>query len=521
MQNNTFDYIIVGSGPAGCVMAKTLSDDGTTSVLLLEAGSNDDNDPLIQDPNTNLYAHFPTYFWPGQSIPQANVKGRDFPITGGRTAGGGSSVNGEMYVRPTPFVLDQWAKLAGSQWAPKKATEAFKELENYLGTSDNPDVRGTEGPLNIRQNYPEGTTLVDKVTTAFEEATGYQAVQDYNNPQTPIGPFKSWQLYQKPDGKRASASVSFLQQPAAEAAMDKRNLTLCFGATATKVLFDEEKQATGVRYIERGVAKEARATKKVIVCAGIHSAKLLMHSGVGPKDVLTEAGVDVIADNPHVGRHQINDTYVGALLTVNTSDIEELAGKDPYAKVHSGAFFPAPNVTEETNERSIQVIVTGATPQALFLSVLCINPHSSGTLKIQSDDPLKIMLGDFGFFTDERDVDTLMAALRTYIEPMARKLNEIDPAYQLISPTAEMLADDEKLRGYVLDSFIHTYHDQCSLRMGEEDNAAVDGWGEVYGVKDLIVADASIIPYHMDGNTSACAYLIGHTIAKHLAETEA
>lgn len=520
MQADTFDYIVVGSGPAGCVMAKALSDNGTTSVLLLEAGANDDNDPLIQDPNANLYAHFPTYFWPGQSLPQKNVMGKDFPLTGGRTAGGGSSVNGEMYVRPTPFVLDQWARLAGPQWAPEKATEAFKELEKYLGTSDDPEIHGTEGSLNIRQNYPDAPALLDKITAAFEKATGHPTIQDYNNPRTPIGPFKSWQLYQKPDGKRASASVSFLQQAAAEAAMGKRNLELRFKSTVTKVLFDEEKRATGVSYIERGVTKEAQATKKVIVCAGIHSTKLLMLSGIGPKSVLDDAGIEAVVINPYVGRNQTNDTYVSALLTVNPSDIEELAHKDPHAKVHGGAFFPAPDSTGEARERSIQVIVTGATPQALHVSILCVNPYSRGTFEIQDDDPLTMMLGDFKFFADERDMDTLMAALRTYIEPMAREFSAIDPAYQLIAPTAEVLADDDKLRTYILESFGHTYHDQCSLRMGGEADAVVNGWGEVHGVKDLIVADASIIPYHMDGNTSACSYFIGHTIAKHLIETD-
>lgn len=157
-------------------------------------------------------------------------------------------------------------------------------------------------------------------------------------------------------------------------------------------------------------------------------------------------------------------------------------------------------------------------PQMMYLSVLCVSSESRGTLKVQSADPLKTMLGDFGFLTDDRDIETLMAALRTYVAPMAEKMHGLDSAYRLVSPAPEVLADDDKLSDYVRGSFIHTYHDQCSVRMGAEAGAAVNGWGEVFGVDGLVVADASIIPYHMDGNTSACAYLIGYTIAKHLAE---
>lgn len=516
METKTYDYIVVGSGPAGSIMAKTLSDDGAASVLLLEAGANNDADPLIQDPNANLYRHFPEYFWWGQSIPQPGAQGRDFPVTGGRLAGGGSSVNGEMYVRPTPFILERWAKVAGAQWSPAEATKNFKELENYLGESSNPEVRGTEGLLAIRQNHPTPPELVDKLTVAFERATGRRAIEDYNDPATPIGPFRSWQLYQKPDGQRASASVSFLEPALADAREGNRNLDVRFESTATKILFDNTR-ATGVRFVERGEQHEAQASKKVIVCAGIHSAQLLMVSGVGPKRELAEAGVDLVADNQHVGRHLADDAYVGAVLSVNPDDIAQLAENDANAKIHGGAFLPSPEDKGEPNERAIQIMATGATPQALYLSVLCVNPESRGTLDIQSADPLKIMLGDFGFLTDDRDVKTLMAALRTYVAPMAEKMGELDPAYALVSPSPEVLADDDKLEEYVRTSFIHTYHDQCSVRMGAEAGAAVDGWGNVFGTENLIVADASIIPYHMDGNTSACAYLIGYTIGKHLA----
>lgn len=519
----TFDYIIIGAGPAGCVMAKTLSDDKTVSVLLLEAGGNDDGDPLIQAANSNLYAHFPEYFWFGQSVPQAGVNGRDFALTGGRTRGGGSSVNGEMYVRPTPFVLKQWERAGGEQWSPKNVTEAFVELERYNGEEVREGIHGRKGILDIRRNYPQPPRFLDKFTAAFEEASGYDAIEDYNDPQTPIGPFKGWQLYQKPDGKRASASVVFLSEDvvgADGAGVGGRKLTVMDRSTAVRILFDDQKRATGVRYIHDGESAEAHAARKVIVCAGLHSAALLMQSGIGPREVLEKADVPVLCDNQNVGRNLADDACVGAVISMNPDDYEEMVKKDPNARVHGGAFLPAPDGSGEKNERCIQVIVTGASREALRLSVLCVNPKSRGTLAIQSADPLKAVLGDFGFLSNKSDIRTLMDTLRNYIAPFAEALNEKDASYRLISPSAEILADDGKLEDYIKSSFLHTYHDQCSLRMGSESEGAVNGWGEVHGVRNLIVADASVIPYHMDGNTSSCAYLIGYVIAKHLRDGE-
>lgn len=521
MEQQAYDYIVVGAGPAGCVVAKTLSNDLKSSVLLLEAGGNDDADPLITNADSNLYAHFPEYFWFGQSIPQPNVNGRDFALTGGRTRGGGSSVNGEMYVRPSPFVLRQWVKAGGPQWSQENVTQAFVELERFHGVGINPKAHGNRGPLDIRQNYPDSPSFIDKFASAFEMATGCKSVKDYNDPATPIGPFKSWQLYQKPDGSRASASVAFLPPDVVDSdgyGVGGRKLTVMDRSTAVRIRISPSKRAVGVSFISDGEPAGAIAARKVIVCAGgLRSAQLLMHSGIGPAEVLEKAGVPVHHNSHHVGRNLAGDACTSAVISMNPDDYREMVASDPNARVHGGAFLPAPYGSENKDERSIQIIVTGASEQAIHLSILCVNPKSRGSLMIQSSDPLKVMLGDFGFLRDYADVQTLMDTLRKYVAPMAELLHKEDPAYRLISPSHEVLADDEKLRGYIRETFMHTYHDQGALRMGSEDDGVVNGWGEVYGVKDLVVADTSIIPYHTDGNTSACAYLTGYIIAQHLA----
>ena len=278
---------------------------------------------------------------------------------------------------------------------------------------------------------------MDKLVTAFERAVGFGPVADYNDPATPLGPFGGWQLYQFPNGNRASASACFLSADVMTpegGGVDGRRLTVRFQATATKVLFDDAKRAYGVRYLEDGETREAHAAKKVVVCAGLRSAQLLMLSGIGPAEVLERAGVPAVCVNEHVGRHLMDDAYTGAVFSVNGHDVAQLASSDAHAKQHGGAFFPSPDGTGAAGERSIQVIATGVTPEVLYLGVLCVNPKSRGTLEIQSDDPLKIMRGDFGFLSNDADVAVLMEALRAYIAPMAEELAAIDASYQLLSP---------------------------------------------------------------------------------------
>ncbi|MEH7120339.1 GMC family oxidoreductase N-terminal domain-containing protein, partial [Neobacillus vireti] len=151
---NIFDYIVVGTGPAGAVIAKTLTDDKKTSVLVLEAGDNNDQDRPIKD---SRYApeleekFFPQYFWQGEGVPQAELNDRSFEWTTGRLSGGGSSINGEQYVRPTPAVLREWERLLGSMWSPHQAIQIFKLLEDFHGETDGPEFHGFNGRLNIRQ----------------------------------------------------------------------------------------------------------------------------------------------------------------------------------------------------------------------------------------------------------------------------------------------------------------------------------------------------------------------------------
>jgi len=196
----TFDYIVVGTGPAGAVIAKTLTDNKRNSVLVLEAGENNDKDKPIRDSTfaLELEEHFfPQYFWQGQGVPQEELDERSFEWTTGRLLGGGSSINGEQYVRPTSAVFREWERLLGPLWSPQQAINHFKMLESYNGKTNNPDVHGFNGRLDIRQAPVNPTAMAKKLVSAMEQATGFPRILDYNDPRTPLGPFTRWKLFQK------------------------------------------------------------------------------------------------------------------------------------------------------------------------------------------------------------------------------------------------------------------------------------------------------------------------------------
>lgn len=518
-RHQTFDYIVVGTGPAGAVIGKTLTDDKETSVLILESGDNNDKDRPIKDSEFALELEeqfFPQYFWQGEGIPQEELDDRVFEWTTGRLLGGGSSINGEQYVRPTSAVMREWQQLLGPMWSPGRAIHRFKKLERYNGKTNNAQARGFSGQIDIRQAPVHPTAMALKLTEAIEKATGYQTILDYNDPQTPIGPFTRWQLYQNPNGKRESSSTAFLSAkvmtPAGRGIQD-RKLKVLFKSTVLRVLFSE-KNARGIEYLLEGKLHRAYARKKVIISAGINSAQLLMLSGIGPANLLRDAGIPVKFNNSNVGKWLRNHTLNSAVFTTNPAD-RPLPSDDPNALYAGGAFLPDPT-GNNSSRRAVQLVGIGS-DHMLTLAIIYLRPLSRGFIKIQNNDPLKIVLADEAFLKNSEDMDQVKNIFRTYVKKIAVELASIDPAYRLTSPTPEVIDNDAKLEQYIKQNFEHNHHQQGSLRMGPlSKGGVVDRRGNVHGVKNLIVADASIIPYTVDGNTSAAAYLIGYTIARQL-----
>ncbi|ARF16082.1 GMC family oxidoreductase [Sporosarcina ureae] len=520
----TYDYIVVGTGPAGAAIARKLTDDNQNSVLVLEAGDNNSKEQPIRD---SLFAppfiltedFFPQYFWQGKGVPQKNVKDRSFDWTGGRTLGGGSSINNNQYVRPSQANMKQWENLLGPLWSPEQETYQFSQLEKYNGQTQNPNARGYNGKLDIRQAPAYPTSMVEKLVTAIERATGFTRILDYNDPNTPLGPFTRWQLYQTPYGQRESSDTAFLSPDVMKESgegVGGRRLLVTYNSTVQRVIFDNNKRAIGVEFFKEGNCYYAYARKKVIVSAGINSPQLLMLSGIGPADTLNKAGISVVHHNANVGKNMTTHPVNTSMFTTNPND-KALPDADPFALYTGGAFLPDPTPGADPNRRCVQLIGQIGAGGMLSIILIVLEPKSQGTVRIQNADPLKIVLADAGFLNNRSDLETIKNIYRVYIKSIAEELAKIDSHYQLVTPTLETIQDDSKLEAFIKDNLGPTHHIQGTLRMAPNENqGVVNAMGEVFGVENLIVADDSIAPFVSDGNTSAPAFFIGANIADQL-----
>lgn len=524
----TADYVIVGVGTAGAVLAKKLSDDKKTSVVALHNGENLTQDPLIKfsdnagitvlsallgelDPSINFL------YLSGLTTPQQFADNRDLLWVMATPEGGASSINAGAWARGTKELFSQWEAIAGPEWSVHRILKLYKELENYKGWTTDSKARGYHGRINVRQDpYPSKVSKV--FTQAMIEATHLPYVLDYNDPKTPIGISSRFQFTQKgPDGAlRVSSATAFLDKHVITPegfGRHGRKLRVLFDSMVLKVLW-EGNTAIGVEYLHKGEIRQVFAKKGVIVCAGLYSSSLLMHSGVGPASLLQSLNIPVIFNNPNVGKGLVDQPQVPLLFTSNPIDFQ----KHPAGIFSQISWLPAPGGAP--NVRQLRLAFANPVPGLTLGLFDLIQPLSRGAITINSSDPTVPPVIDLGFLSNPSDLAVYQSGFQVYIKALNQALQTINPFYKLIFPDPAILNDINATTAFIQSQIRSNQSFQSHCRMAPFDQGGVvDSKGRVYGVQNLFVADDSIVPLCMDGATMASAYLIAANIANMILES--
>jgi len=514
-----FDYIIVGAGSAGCVLAYRLSENPDNQVLLLEAGPNDTS-PLISMPKGIAYVMAdPNYTWPYQIDAQPTTNGMPEVWARGKTLGGSSAVNGMVYVRGQPADYDALAELTSDDWNWERIGQAYHEMENHeLGRDE---TRGNAGPLRISMpTLP--STLTESIIKAAE-SLGLTRKTDVNEPQD------SERVGYMPrtiaGGRRQSAAHAFLVP-----ARKRRNLTIVNPVLVEKLVF-EGIRATGVLASKGDQTAVYRARKEVILSAGaLASPAILQRSGIGPKDLLASLGIPIVADNPEVGNNlrehrglvmqwrvpddkSHNREFHGLRLVKNVLQYYlTRTGVMSASAYELGMWFKS---SPASNRPDGQILATPFTfdydsPKfavekrgGMNICVYMLRPESTGRVQIRNDDPNALPQITANYMESPVDQRAMIDSIR-----FARRLVATPPLSGLVleetRPGAQYQTDEEILEAHRRYGY-GSYHASGTCRMGRDANAVLDPQLRVRGVEGLRVVDTSIFPFILSGNTNGPA----------------
>ncbi len=529
MKKNTFDYVIVGAGSAGCVLANRLSAHPDLRVLLLEAGGADSSPWIHMPAGLARLMHDPRIDWRYYTDPEPELQNRRLYWPRGKVLGGSSSINAMCYTRGHPLDYDEWAQLAGEEWGYARVLPYFLKAEDQARGAN--AYHGAGGPLAVEDLGFRNP--LSSVFVAACEASGLPRNDDFNGErQEGVG---FYQVTQR-RGRRCSAAVAYLAP-----AQSRANLQIRTQGLVTRIVF-AGRRAVGVEFSQRGRTEFVRAEREVLLAAGaIGSPQLLLLSGVGPADDLRQAGIPLVAHSPEVGRN-LQDHLDFCTVSRSTQAIsydfnrlQELGVALRYFLTHSGpgvsniaeagGFVRSRVAADARPDLQLHFVPAqlddhgrNRLPGHGFTVHACVlRPRSRGTITLRSlrpEDPPRIQPA---YLSAEGDLDALLEGVR-----LAREIIRAAPftAYRgaEVFP-GEGISGGRELEAVVRHKAETIYHPSGSCRMGRDANAVVDPSLRVQGTEGLRVIDASVMPRLVGGNTNAPTIMIAEKAAEEVMGT--